>query len=140
MHIKLFAECVTDCGGRPPGLYPSCEGCDTYISCLENGNFITTVCSPEKTEWDAFVKKCVPPPSPSCTLHDCVGNCQGQSDGTYHACNGCDFFAECTSGQISIKPCPEPQMQWNQHTRKCERGRSPTCKIETFRAFSTIPG
>ncbi|BFZ25593.1 hypothetical protein BsWGS_28632 [Bradybaena similaris] len=131
-------ECVSDCQGKPPGNYPSCTDCVSYMSCQENGNGIDLQCTPANTEWDAFVKSCVTAPSPSCTLHDCVDSCQDKTDGTYHSCAGCHSYVECTAGRLTSRLCPELAMSWNQHTRRCERQKSPTCKVSTRR--SSIPG
>ena len=84
------------------------------------------MCTANNYEWDAFIQKCVPPPSPSCSLVNCISSCVGREDGRYHSCFGCQSYVDCRNGLDREVPCLDGQ-EFNAHSGECELQRSPTC-------------
>ncbi|XP_033758448.1 uncharacterized protein LOC117340785 [Pecten maximus] len=42
--------------------------------------------------------------------HDCIGSaddCHHRSNGDYHTCDNCHYFASCSEGYTYIRPCPD---------------------------------
>ncbi|KAK7106181.1 hypothetical protein V1264_017467 [Littorina saxatilis] len=117
--------CVSECRGRQDGDYPSCTSCNDYITCT-NGRQAIFTCTARSYEWDAFIRKCVPPPSPSCSLVACISSCTGVADGRFPSCFGCASYVECRGGRDQETRCPDNQ-EFNAHSQQCDVGKSPTC-------------
>ncbi|XP_012940871.1 SCO-spondin [Aplysia californica] len=125
---RFCPACITSCENQPDGDYPSCYGCQEYIRCKDRVAEPFT-CNRGNTEWDAFVRKCVSPPSPSCALAAPVTDCTNTVDGKYHSDRGCNDYIECVNGVLNNQMCPRRDMEFNLHLQTCEDGRtkSPTC-------------
>lgn len=130
--------CLTDCTGRIDGNYPSCTSCNDYVTCNRSRVALFS-CATNGYVWDAFIRKCVPPPSPSCSLVKCVSSCMGLADGRYHSCFGCNLYMECRNGRDTEMTC-KPGEEFNAHSGNCAEGLSPTCARAIKREVDFLSG
>ncbi|XP_060081457.1 uncharacterized protein LOC132560797 [Ylistrum balloti] len=62
--------------------------------------------------------------------HDCVGgadDCQHRTNGDYHTCDNCHYFASCSEGYTYVRPCPD-NLVFDAIVGSCQY-RSTTCSF-----------
>ncbi|PVD27602.1 hypothetical protein C0Q70_12766 [Pomacea canaliculata] len=125
---EVCPVCVFNCTNRLDGNYTSCSSCQDYVQCRSGqlSLFSCTADRGERHEWDAFIGKCRPGDSPSCSLQPCVSSCVEREDGPAPSCFGCSSYLQCQRGRDTELNCP-PDQEFNAHSGQCERAMSPTC-------------
>ncbi|KAK7108123.1 chondroitin proteoglycan-2-like [Littorina saxatilis] len=67
IRSSKIAGCLDACGDSPPGVYPSCIGCQYYLVCIEDIPLSDQLNQcPEELLWDNEARKCLPTSS-TCT-------------------------------------------------------------------------
>ena len=58
---------------------------------------------------------------------DCIYSCDGQDDGEYQACEGCQHYYSCSGGSGQIQDCGWDS-EWDDNQKSCvDKGDSSSC-------------
>jgi len=149
-------DCVSSCKGVATGDYPSCEGCEYYVTCMY-GNLIGPRHCPKGTVFDSRMKRCDHEwKVQDCKVEEqeqgndagsdgtvapikesrCIDSCKGLPLGDYQSCYTCSMYISCAPGHYPLlRPCPGG-LVWNDLLKVCD-WTSPTCSDKELRTTTT---